>query len=164
MTRIHHTAKSGLADTKKHSPGRAVANGAIFVEVLLVLSIVAIAAYPHYSHALNLATTHRPERLTELYFPLDKPLPTTYTPGQKLTVHFAIHNLEHQDTTYPFQIALVTGTRVDIAYTHSVTVRDNQTATVNAPITIPLTANRIAVNVKLVNVQQSVHFWLGKRP
>lgn len=163
MTPGRHDSKAKPAISKRVFHICVYSNRCILIEVVLILAMLLVGTYPYYKHELRLATTHQPERLTELYFPDSQSLPSTYMPREKLTVRFAIHNLEYRTTAYPFQIILGTPTRTLTAYHRTVTLKQGQTTIVSAPITVPMSASRLAVNVLLTNKNQAIHFWLEKQ-
>ncbi len=135
---------------------------AVIVVVIMSLLSVGAAAFPTVKHAFVLATTHQPERLTELYFPADQTLPATYTPGKSYIVAFAIHNMEYRTTTYPYKATLQWGNSTQVLKTGSVTLANSQEETIDVPVVAPASGARVEVAVSLTRLNQSIHFWLTR--
>lgn len=137
---------------------------AIVCLLLCIIAILFVAAsnQPQFRQALRFATTHQPERLTELYFSNPQTLPSAYHPGEKIAVAFVIHNMEGTTKDYPYTIELQ-APRTDIVAAHgSVRIFGGRRAKLTVPIAIRASAPRIAVVVLLPTKQQSLHFWLQK--
>src|SRR5581483_4965980 len=82
---------------------------ALVVTGVAILAMVAIGAYSvrHTSAFIN-ATTHQPERYTELYFKNPTKLPATVAPGAEVPVSFTAHNVEAHAMSYPYAVDFIT--------------------------------------------------------
>ena len=120
--------------------------------LLLIMIVVAITLlivplfYVTYS-------TYEGEAFTELYFLGE--IPKQLTPGEQYTFNFAIHNQEHQDMRYQYQI------RVDNATVSNkiVTLLDGETRIVNAKVVLESGSEPSEVSVHLIDQNQEIHFW-----
>lgn len=105
-----------------------------------------------------------PERLTELYFTKPNTLPTSYTSGQAQTVSFTVHNLEYQTTGYRYQIteqSQDSSQRQTLA-SGSFTLRQNDYNHATVNISTVDFGPRVKVDVELVNVHESIDYWVTK--
>ena len=105
-----------------------------------------------------------PERLTELYFTHPNSLPTKYTPGQQQTVAFTVHNLEYRTTTYHYQVTeqAQDGTSTQTLTSGSFTLTQNQFRSNALNITLTDLSQHVKVEVRLVNVNESIDYLLGR--
>lgn|GEM_PF-1023305 len=109
------------------------------------------------TQAWSLATSHQPERYTELYFNNPAQLPS-YAPAHKSqSVAFTIVNHEAQTRTYTYTVQTTVG-KVTTSRTASVTLRDGQTVTDTIHFTIPLPNEQAYSAVKLLGTSQILAF------
>ncbi len=139
-----------------------VQNVVITAEIVALIFITVASILVRQPSELKTATTHQPERLTELYFPYSSNLPATYKPNQTIVLTFAVHNLEARNMTYPFQISFVSSSVTDIVDKDDIAIGNGQTAIVALPVTVSTTAERVAVTVELLNNHETIHLWLRK--
>lgn len=135
---------------------------ALFIFLILVTGIGYAwrsSALASTRKTLQTATTHRPENLTELYFTSPQTIPRTYISGEALPVSFTIHNLEGVGMKYGYQIA-VNGV---VSVSGTVSAHDGETRTTQSSIQFPGSDQRVEVEVKLINNNQAVHFWLERK-
>jgi len=139
--------------------------GCVLMIVIILLGLLFNTHKFSTTHALKLATTHQPERLTELYFSNPQSLPTQYTQGKSLPVAFTIHNAEYQSMIYSYTITAVSsdGNQSQTLVINKVDMGDNQTMTIANSIVPTLLSPRISINVLLVNKNQSIHFWVERK-
>ncbi len=130
----------------------------------LGLFLVLIAGFAAISHtqAYKMATTHQPERFTELYFTRPDALPARVEPGSKLSVTFTLHNQESRDTTYVYQITFTDQDGTVTLVTHSLQLKTNQQRAITENIVVPVGDTRGEVSVHLLHEDQSVHFWVER--
>lgn len=131
----------------------------LFAAALLVsTAAVCIAAAPHnLKQTWQNATTHQPERYTQLYFTDPAHLPAFARPGKAQIITFRIVNHEHTGKIYTYE------TRVTIAgktSTHRGTVMlaDGQSANETLGFTIPAARMQAAIAVRLVGTSQTITF------
>jgi len=115
----------------------------------------------------------RPERVTELYFVDYRQLSASATPETEQTISFAVHNLEHQTTTYRYTL---TAKSEDAEEDHmlgggSFTLDHDGSKETSRTVTIPKLDGRVAVKVSLeyegiafgdstpTLQTQSIHYW-----
>lgn len=157
---MQKSKQAGAGTWQRPADARRMTSWIICAETLLIIGVGVMGGFGKVKHALVLATTHQPERLTELYFPPRQPLPHTYTPGGMITVRFVIHNLEYKSMTYPYQITLADNKTSKRVAAGSVHLSDTQDAVITKRIPMPSTSERLAVSVRLPNVHESIHFWM----
>ncbi len=137
--------------------------------ILLVLSaylvLVPVIIFGRHSqaatnvqNAVTNATSHQPEKLTELYFTKPQSIPATYQPGQVIPASFSVHNLETTDMDYQYVVSI----NGEVSSLHSVHVKNGAVEAVQESVKLPDNANRVEVEVKLLTKNQSIHFWLEK--
>jgi len=78
--------------------------------ILAVCFVVGVFQFvdlpPSIKEAIALATTHKPETFTELYFENHIDLPKTINRWQQYSFTFTIHNLEYKDMDYRYVVYL----------------------------------------------------------
>ncbi|HWA51823.1 MAG TPA: hypothetical protein VG895_02095 [Patescibacteria group bacterium] len=74
-----------------------IENTFIALIILLVGFVRVINSVPAIKNALVMATTHQPERFTELYF-------ENHTSLSINSFEFTVHNLEDREMTYPYEV------------------------------------------------------------
>jgi len=118
----------------------------------------------------------RPERFTELYFAQSSlaALPTRYTPGGLQTVSFAVHNLEHQATTYHYTVVAQAGRTQRALAAGQFLLAHGDVQRVARGIAVPPLGNRQEIVVRLqysgipfgANVakvqKQTIHYWINR--
>ena len=116
----------------------------------------------------------RPERLTELYFTNYKDLPQNLKARTPQVVRFTVHNLEHQTTTYNYEIVATTDTTTasQKLATGSFTIENDKTKSTASTITIPPLGEHMAIRVNVTyqaialgaetpsQQTQSAYYWL----
>ena len=126
----------------------------------LTLGIHQLTLNKAFMNTVALATTVKPEVFTELYFENHLNLPSIIQPNQPYYFEFTIHNLENQETTYPYEVYLQAGNvKLPIAR-KTVTIKNNQYKTVRVGFSVdaPIIKSEIVVN--LVNKNQQIDFWI----
>ncbi|HSW66419.1 MAG TPA: DUF1616 domain-containing protein [Bacillota bacterium] len=149
------TERSSDPATSKRVPKWALGLGLFLV---LAAGFVAVS----HTQAYKLATTHQPERFTELYFTHPDALPARAEPGSKLPVAFTLHNQESRDTTYNYRITFTDQGGTVTLVTHSLQLKTNQQRAITEDIVIPTGDTRGEVSVQLIHEDQSVHFWIER--
>jgi hypothetical protein len=136
---------------------------------LVAVAIIAVGAafftdtyWPQIAQALTLATTHQPERLTELYFAVPEQLITNAKPGQKLPVSFAVHNLEAQDMIYAYRITLTDDHGTTSLGNQHLPLLSGQTRTTSQIITVPPGQGKLQISIELPQQSQAIHFWIDR--
>ena len=134
---------------------------AIFI-IVVVLIAVFYTAIDRQLHHWKLLPN--PQRLTELYFTHPNALPASYLPGQTLSVAFTVHNLEYQTTDYHYTIteSNQNGAQAQILATGSFNLAQNQYHKINVNIPTIDDGNRAKVEVTLVNIHESIDFWVNE--
>lgn len=130
-----------------------------------------------YIHPINihsvLAENHllpEPETLTELYFEDHLKLPNKLISGKSYNFRFTIHNLEYKEMEYRYQVTVTgygfqtlgkTEEPVTIANGEK-TLKQDEYATIPVEFTLPkkITADRMKIEVNLIDFNQPIHFWL----
>ena len=106
--------------------------------------------------------THQPEKLTELYFTNVTSLPKTYKAATVVPLDFTIHNLEHADLTYHYQLVVLDahGTVLQSNPIQTTVVANGQTVQFHANFRPVASTTRQEVIIALTDQQQSIHLWL----
>jgi hypothetical protein len=132
--------------------------------IILVIAVVLLNQARH-TRAFTLATTHQPERLTELYFTHPSSLPTTGKAGQNLPVDFTIHNLEAENMSYTYRIELIDqdGNGTVLAQ-RQLSIKNGNAAQISDTVSLPPANGRSQVDIQLIGQPETIHFWLGVQP
>lgn len=139
---------------------------AFTVLVIVVLIAAGIAVYQVRNTRVFVdATTHQPERYTELYFNDPTTLPSTVARGTKLSVGFSAHNVEARGMNYTYTISYITNKGAVLATEQGgFRLSNGSSKTITNDITIPKTYSGAAeIQVELTNINQSIHFWVQSR-
>ncbi len=128
--------------------------------LLLVLSVVLIATIASgisLGQAWTLATTHQPERYSELYFADPGHLPTYAPASKEQIIYFYIVNHEHQSQLYTYQVMQTIGTATTVTEA-SVYVRDGQDAQQKVQFIIPKPLQQAIITVRLLHSNLQLSF------
>jgi len=128
------------------------------VFLVLAISFMAIS----HTRAYKLATTHQPERFTELYFTRPDALPASAAPGSRLPVAFTLHNQEAADTSYTYRITFTDPSGTVTLGTHSLRLKSGQQQAITQNVLVPAGDTRGEITVDLVHKDQSIHFWIER--
>ncbi|HEU4966139.1 MAG TPA: DUF1616 domain-containing protein [Candidatus Saccharimonadales bacterium] len=109
------------------------------------------------TEAWSLATSHQPERYTELYFDNPAQLPSYAPAGKSQKVPFTIVNHEAATRTYTYTVQTTIGT-VTTSRTVTVTLRNGQAATDTVRFAIPLPNEQAHTTITLLGTNQSLTF------
>lgn len=136
---------------------------------IFFISFLALAIVLFYDHGLRttivLATTHQPERFTELYFEGHTGLPRGTQTDKLYSFTFTIHNLEYKKMDYPYLVYLEdsNGQKTVLA-SGNVTMIHDSYRSFPVIFALPDTITRGKVVVKLTQKKQEIHFWMGNLP
>ena len=130
------------------------------VVIIILLSLNSAAVYKQLA-SLDLAP--KPEKLTELYFDNSADLPASTTGNQAIRFTFVIHNLETADYRYAYDVVVITSGGRYIVDTGDVLVKNNQSFTKKEEIHLINSPGRQDVVVELVDLRQSIDFWVMYR-
>jgi hypothetical protein len=140
-----------------------------FAAGMIVIGTIAGAYYfaTHQSqvgHQVELATTHQPEPLTELYFADPETLPATIpTTPMSLAVAFVIHNLEAKTLTYTYRVSFSDALgQVITSADSTVTLQNGQSQTITQIVALPAGQGKREINVQLIGKSQNIHYWLER--
>ncbi len=134
----------------------------IVLVVLFVISGLSIMYMRHSQQvkdeqaSLNPSANIAPAKksATSLFFTNEKSLPTTYTPGQDISLSFVIQNHEGKTVDYPYTI-VISGIQVA---SHTVTVKNKTEQTVNEKLTLPSDKQALTIQITLKNQLKTIQF------
>lgn len=131
------------------------------VAIFLFIGIAVFLNWARNTQTFVNATTHQPERLTELYFTDPTTLPLVTKAGQSLSVGFTINNLEAKDMVYTYRTTFVDaqGSGTELGQ-HQVALPNGKTVSLRDTITVPVTTGRSELNVQLIDMPEAIHFWV----
>ena len=122
---------------------------------MIILLVVAIIT------TLVLVFTNKPkESFTELYFEDHQNLPKDINVNENNFFAFTIHNMENQEFTYSFKVTEEYSDKVVLVGENSVTLQDDQIATIPIFFTINDDFETAKIKVELLNKEQEIHFWV----
>lgn len=129
------------------------------IEVITAVIIV-IFTNQHITTAFAKAVKYEPQGYTELYFENHNTLPQIITLNQPENFQFTIHNAEHKQVSYIYDVYLNLDSQKILLVKSGFTLKHNEkkTSTISYTITSPAQKGQIVVN--LPNKRQSVHFWI----
>jgi len=131
--------------------------------LLVCLSLLLVITTPSLGRPIKdffiTSFTRRPERLTELFFTDPSQLPTTFVDAQSLSVRFVIRNHEGHLETYHYRVYANTTPKAPV---RTASIADGQYQTIGATVTMPTGSDRVQVVVELVDLHQSIHFWVER--
>ena len=130
----------------------------VLVGVVAGILIVIILISPVAKKVVALATTHQPERLTELYFRNYNAIPKHVTAGTTFSIPFSVVNHEARAMVYHYQIWQNVNGLSTLLSDGTVSLEDGQTgqAEVKFSPVRPGTTYQIAIKLLLVNQEISV--------
>lgn len=134
--------------------------GTVFVAILIVGVYRA-----RNTNAFVDATTHQPERYTELYFSNPTAIPINVIHGKQLSVSFTTHNVEAHPMGYSYDVEFIASNNIILTQEQGdFNVPTNGTVVNTDNITVPQTyRGKAEVQVTLTNVKQTIDFWVQTR-
>ena len=93
----------------------------------------------------------KPELFTELYFQDHLGLPGKVKPNQRYSFAFTIHNLEHQDMDYPYEIYILQDSEKQYLDKNSVSIKDREFMTIQQGFALSEPVTRAKVVVELTD-------------
>lgn len=141
----------------------------VIIEIVAILSTSSIFVYKYreaITKAISAGTTIKSDSFTELYFDNNENLPQKPSvilnyDAVPYTFSFTIHNVEHADMSYEYEVLLSGETNTQ---TDGKTVFIKNGATKTIPETFILPNNiltRTKVTVRLINTNEEIFFWTG---
>ncbi len=136
----------------------------LIIVIAAVIILLGVGAY-HVRHtqAFVNATTHQPERYTELFFTNPTKIPNVVSTGTKLPVSFTVHNVEARTMSYSYTVTFTANGSVLAQQQGNFNLTSNGTNYITSNITIPGFTGRGEVQVTLINLNQSIHYWVINR-
>ena len=110
------------------------------------------------SQAWTLATTHQPERFTELYFSHPQSLPTNVTTGKPVTVVYHITNQEAATTIYRPQVTLTENGHSRLISQAYLVLAAGQGSDLTVTFTTTLPHAQLEFVISLPDQQQTIQF------
>lgn len=131
------------------------------VVLVLVVGSTLFVFHSQHSKLFAEATTHQPEKFTELYFTNPNNLPSLVKSGQKLPLNFSVHNIEGTNMTYDYQVSVIYATGKPVIFNEQeLYLANGNTANVIYNIKIPVRKGKIEVDIQLVNQPDAIHMWM----
>lgn len=118
-----------------------------------------VTRVPSISNVITLATTHQPEKFTELYFEDHINLPKIITRWKQYSFVFTVHNLENQNMDYAYEVYLQRDEQKIIIDSGEFSLKDNEFKSVKVDLG-PLKNLQSKIVVELMNKNQSIDFWM----
>lgn len=129
---------------------------------LIVLEMAVIYApqyVPVIKQDLAIATSNKPEKITELYFENHTQLPDEIYPTDQYRFIFTIHNMEQETVAYKYRVYIKRDEAIIMLDENEVEVADGQKVSVKEEFG-PLLSRKLEVVVELVNKNQKISFWM----
>jgi hypothetical protein len=132
------------------------------VVLLFTVGIFQLVKYDSVKNAIILATTMKPQTLTELYFENHLSLPDEVTLFEKSKFEFTIHNLENKDVEYFYEVYINANGEKQIILMNSDLIKNSEYKTISVDFIIKVPVQRYQVVVNLINENQQIFFWVGE--
>ena len=129
----------------------------LVVEMLFFLNVNRASIY---DKLVTFDLIPKPEKMTELYFNNNADLPDSATSNQEIHFAFVIHNLETTDYQYVYEVSVIANGMRHIVDRGNVLAKDNQYYVRNEEINLMNAPGRREVVVELINMHQSIDFWV----
>lgn len=130
------------------------------VVIIILLNINSAAVY---NELVSLDLVPKSEKLTELYFDNSADLPASVTGNQTISFTFVVHNLETTDYQYTYDVVVIANGGRHVVDGGIVLVKKNQSFIKKEEIPVENSPGRQDVVVELVNLRQSIDFWVTYR-
>ncbi len=136
----------------------------LFIIALSLIAIAAIFAWKYqaavYAKLAELKLVPLEERLTELYLNTDAfSLPEAVVPARTASFSFTIHNLEGQDTDYPYLVRVqYDGKASSTVESAVIRIKDKEYATLKKAYIFTASAKRVVIFIELPDQKQGIHF------
>ena len=137
----------------------------LFGAAVLLLGGVLLLNWLRQTRPFIKATSHQPERYTELYFTNSNNLPSAAQSGRPLSVSFAIHNVEARTMTYTYETDFIAPPgQTTVLSRRQLSLSNGRTKTITEATTLPPFSGRAEITVVLLNQPEAIHFWLVSTP
>lgn len=130
------------------------------VAIIILLNLNSTAVY---NELVALDLVPKPEKVTELYFDNSANLPASAAGNQAIRFTFVIHNLETTDYQYAYDVVVIANDGRHIVDVGNVLVKNNQSFIKKEEIHLVNSPGRQDVVVELVDLRQSIDFWVTYR-
>ncbi|HSX32748.1 MAG TPA: hypothetical protein VLF91_00200 [Candidatus Saccharimonadales bacterium] len=140
---------------KLHTPALQVSAAIVILAAIAGIAFVSVVYQHQIARALTLATTHQPERYSELYFDDSAHLPLFSLNGKVQHVSFRIVNHEAATTTYHYAVTITTNGVATSLADARVTLADGKTADI--PFTYLITTPNTPAQISVQLVGRSEH-------
>lgn len=129
-----------------------------FGALLAIAIIVAGAHSSGVKHALQLATTHQPERFSELYFNDQSHLPTVVS--VQTTKQFSFHTANHEANATHYNYVVIVGSNNDSHILKSGSFTLGYGASIDVPVSysLPKPQQDYQIIVELIDRPQQIMF------
>jgi uncharacterized membrane protein len=134
----------------------------LFAVIILLVGSVIFINWAVRTKPVIAATTHQPERFTELYFTYSNNLPSSVHSGQLLPVSFTVHNAEGHTMTYVYSVKFVdsTSNQTIVFNQHQFSLPNDKVQVITDDIKLPTFNGRAEATVALINQPETIHFWV----
>jgi hypothetical protein len=137
-----------------------ITRSTLAVAAVGAISLIALVTLSNQSarRAIMLATTHQPERFTELYFNNHQLLPTQIPAGKPITFSYHVTNHEAGPVVYYARVSIVANGKVELLKYDTVTLADGEGRDRSVVFTESLPNQNLQLIVELPNQSQSIYF------
>jgi hypothetical protein len=143
---------------RKHGAARAVLVPKVVLVFGVVLVVTIFGLWFKQTEAFTLATTHQPERFTELHFADPAKLPSKVTPGRNYSGTFVIANNESSKQSYTYQVTVAYEDGIQVQQAVKVSLDSGERRKATFSYLAPQAKKPAVVTVTLLEKQQSIHF------
>ena len=147
------SAKSNIAEWV--SSHRLLSAG-IAVELVAIIYIFLISN-ASIANAITLATTHQPERVTELYFTDYQSIPKKVAAGTTNLVSFTVVNHESRPVNYHYEAWITINGQASMLTSGTVSLKDAQNAATIVRFQPTVAGETYQLAIKLTNVHQEIN-------
>ena len=127
----------------------------VFLMVVCASVIGVIGTHGNVSDAITLATTHQPERYTQLFFDNPAKLPSYAPTGKIQTLNFSIVNNNAEQVTYTYETTITIGSSTT-STSHSLTLANGQSAQLVTQFTVPTPLTKAQITIHLLGTNQRI--------
>jgi hypothetical protein len=131
----------------------------LLILLIFVLILSIITHIPNIKGAITLATTHKPEAFTELYFENSVNLPKIITDKKVYSFAFTVHNHENKNFDYSYIVYIQNSKSKAFLDQGHFILKNNESKTIDEDFG-PLLNVKDEVIVQLVDKNQQIDFWM----
>jgi hypothetical protein len=139
----------------KKMPSHQLLGAVILLFMVIAFGIGTFSTHGSIAQAFTLATTHQPERYSQLYFDNPARLPSYAPTGKTQTVPFSVVNNNTEEMTYTYRVTTTIGATTT-STVHSLRLANGQVTQLTTQFVIPKPLTKAHIVIQLLGTNEQL--------